>query len=156
MPDFNGELGYFQLKNSSIEIPEYGVMLSEENVVFLVKEALKRLLGVNIVRKGAYANVTSLKIKLVNDPLTDTLYNDNNWIQIANQQDIDNLNFEVHKYYELVNIEDAKKFREDFEAKIVAEKEMIKEMKKEMIKEMKKEKAATKKKNKEANNNDNG
>jgi hypothetical protein len=148
MPDFNGELGYFQLKNSSIEIPEYGVMLSEENVVFLVKEALKRLLGVNIVRKGAYANVTSLKIKLVNDPLTDTLYNDNNWIQIANQQDIDNLNFEVHKYYELVNIEDAKKFREDFEAKIVAEKEMIKEMKK--------EKAATKKKNKEANNNDNG
>jgi len=143
MPDFNSELGYFQLKNSSIEIPEYGVMFSNENVIFLVKEALKRLLGVNVVRKGAYANVSSMKIKLVNDPLTDTLYNDADWIQIENQDDIDNLNFHVHEYYELIDIEVAKKFREDFEEKINAA--SLAE------KEMKKAKAATKKKNKEAN-----
>jgi len=147
MPNFNSELGYFQLKNSSIEIPEYGVMLSEENVNFLVKEALKRLLTVNIVRKGAYANTTSLKIKLVTDPISDTFNNDSNWIDIRTQNDIDVLKLDVHEFYELVDIEKAKEFRNDFQLKIDAAK--IAE------KEMKKKKAADKKKNKEANDDDN-
>ena len=36
MPNFVSELGYFQLKDSMIQIPEHGFKFSDENVVFIM------------------------------------------------------------------------------------------------------------------------
>jgi hypothetical protein len=131
MPDFNSELGYYQLRDSIIQIPEYGVLLSNENVVFLVKETLKRLLGIDIKRKGAYAKVNSLKIKLVKDPTVDTYNNPDNWIVIKNNADIDALNFDVEFFYDSNDFDEAKALRKDFDERIAEDKRLEKEAEKE-------------------------
>lgn len=115
IPNFDSELGYYQLKNSIIEIPEYGIMLNSDNVQYLVKEALTRLLGLNIQKKDTFARVESLKIKLVYDPLVDTFDSGNNWIEIKNKSDIDNLSFSPEYFYEEVDMVIAKQLRADIE-----------------------------------------
>jgi len=141
LPNFNSELGYYQLKDSSIEIPEYGVLLSNENIVYLTKFALKLLLGINIAKKGGYARTSSLKIKLVTDPL-DHIYNDeNDWITVQTSKDIEALDFNAHKFYKEIDLELAKKFRMEFTEKIAECKRIASEAKK--------EKKAKKKKSKE-------
>ena len=118
LKSFNSELGYYQLKDSSILIPECGVLLSNENILDIVKLTLKNMLRINIKRKGAYAKLSSIKIKLVEDPTIDTYNNDNNWISLDSDVDVDNLNFDIEYFYEEVNIEKAKLSRLDFEEKI--------------------------------------
>ncbi len=130
MPSFNSELGYYQLKNSIIQIPEYGVLLSNEDVVFLTKETLKRLINVNIKRKGSYARIKSLKVKLVNDPLVDTFENENDWISLKTTSDIDNLNFDVEYFYEATSLNIGESFRKEFEEKVEEAKRKEKEAKK--------------------------
>jgi hypothetical protein len=142
LANFNSDLGYYQLKNTSIQIPEYGYLFSNENVLSLTKESLKRLLLINITRKGAYARISSLKIKLVTDPLIDTPNNENGWIDIKTEEDINNLNFDTYMYYEVIDTEKARELREDFSKK-------IDEAKKQKEAD-KKQKAAEKKEKKEA------
>lgn len=118
IPNFNSELGYYQQRNSSIEIPEYGVLLNEENVVYLVKESLKRLLAINIKRKDSYAKVVSLKIKWVEKPNQERFNNEDNWITISSDEDIDKLDFEPYMFYSLVDYDKAKKDRMEIEKEI--------------------------------------
>lgn len=113
LPNFNSKLGYYQLKGSSINIPEYGVLLSNENVIYLVKVALKKMLNLNIKRKDAYARVSSLKIKLIENPFEDTFNNEYNWIELRNENDVDSLDFETHSFYEKVDLEEAKELRKE-------------------------------------------
>lgn len=134
IPNFNSELGYYQQKNSSIEIPEYGVLLNEENVVYLVKESLKKLLAINIKRKDSYAKVSTLKIKLVEKPNEERFNIEDNWITINSDEDIDKLDFEPYMFYSLVDYDKAKKDR------IEIEKEIEKALKDEKKKENKKSK----------------
>lgn len=129
--NFNSELGYYGIKNTVLDIPEFGFKLSDENVIELVKETLKRMLLINIKRKGAFANVSSLKIKLVYDPLVDTMSSKDNWIEIKTQEDIDNLSFEVEDFYTEVNTENAKKLRADIEKAFKEEQLKSKKEKKE-------------------------
>jgi len=117
LPNFSSELDYYQLTGSAIDIPEYGVLLSNENVIFLVKEALKRMLGLNIKRKDAYARVSSLKIKFVENPLEDIFNNEYGWIELRNEQDVDSLDFEPQSFYNKVDLEEAKKLRKAIEDK---------------------------------------
>ena len=131
LPNFNGELGYYQLKDSNIEIPEYGILLSDEDVLKLVKETLTSMLKINIKRKGAYAKVSSVKIKLVSDPLIDTFNNDNDWISLKTDKDVNDLNFETEFFYNEINIEEAKSSRLEFEEKIKTAKEDAKKADKE-------------------------
>lgn len=130
MPGFTSELNYYQLIDSIIRIPEYGILLTNENQVFLVKEALKRLLGINIRRKNAYCKTASLKIKLVVDPTVDTHNNPNNWITISSVADIDALTFESQFYYELVDIAAAIELRKEFKKNLDDVKKLEKEEKK--------------------------
>lgn len=116
--DFNSELGYYQLNGTSIIIPELGFMFSDDHVKMMVKETLKRLLTINIKRKGAYAQVKSMKIKLVSNPVLDTIDNNTNWIEIKSAVDIDNLQFDINDFFTSVNSEDAVKQREDIEKRL--------------------------------------
>lgn len=100
LPNFNGELGYHTLKTSAIDIAEYGLKLNNEQIVFLIKETLKRILQIRIDRATAYAKIQSLKIELV----TDALNSKNNiWVDINSNEDIDNLKFEIDESYVLAD-----------------------------------------------------
>jgi hypothetical protein len=115
LPNFNSELGYYKFKTSFVDIPEYGILLSSENVLYLVKETLKRILKLNIRNKNAYAKLNSLKIKLVQNVFVDTMESEDNWLEIKTLEDIDNLNFEPELFYILENEEDANAKRSEIE-----------------------------------------
>ena len=118
LPNFNSELGYYNLKTSAIDVAEYGIKLNQENVIFLIKETIKRLLNININRSGAYVKVGKLRIQLVVDALNE---NANQWIEISNIDDIDNLTFDVEDFYILSDETEAKKQRIEIEEKIKSE-----------------------------------
>lgn len=113
IPNFKGQLGYHKLKTASVEEAEYGVSLSEENVLFLVKEILKRIASLRINRGGAYAELTHLKVELVIDPLDKSK---NIKIDINGLEDIENLDFSPDSFYKLVEgdqvLEARKKIKE--------------------------------------------
>jgi hypothetical protein len=113
LKNFNSNLGFYKLSTSVIDIPEQGVLFSNENVLDLVKDTLIRLLSLSIQRKGSYAKVNKLKIKLVYDPISDIKDNADSWIEIVSLEDINSLNFEVQEFYSLVDVEQAKLLRAD-------------------------------------------
>ena len=96
LPNFNSELGYYNLKTSAIDVAEYGIKLSSENMVYLIKETLKRILNISIERSGAYLNTSKLTLQLIIDPLNS---GNNINIEINNINDIDNLSFDVEESY---------------------------------------------------------
>jgi len=115
MPSFDSELGYYKLKNSSIDIEEYGFMFSNEVIGELIRFVLKNILHLNITRASAYAQLNSFKVKLVYNPLTDLLEDDNNWIELKTEEDVDKLSIDYHEYYELVDLDDARQKRNDID-----------------------------------------
>jgi len=110
----DSELGYYKIKNSVVDLPEYGFMFSNENIVFLTKLFFKKLLSVNIRKSNSYANVVSLEYKMVYDPLIDTLESEDNWKKMT-ATDLDNFDFETNEFYEFVDSDFAKKQREEIE-----------------------------------------
>ena len=115
LPNFNSELGYYQIKNSSLEIPEKGLVLSNENVVFLIKETLKRILFLNVKRSSAFAKTSKLRIKLVENPLFDTHTSKDNWIEIDSVDDINKLEFDVENFYQEIDLVEATERRDSIE-----------------------------------------
>ena len=95
-PDNNFEIDEYHMNDG---IKERGIKITDDNVLFQVKETLKRIMEIGFLRSGSYAELSSLKIKLVEDVLVDTISNKANWIDIHNFGDIDNLNFEVEQFY---------------------------------------------------------
>ena len=84
-------------------ICENGVLLNNDFTVYLIKETLKRLLRINIIRSTAYAKIKELKIRLVDDILMDE---EEGWITLNSDADIDNLDFSVFEYFEETTDED--------------------------------------------------
>tara|TARA_R110001592_G_scaffold337506_1_gene624188 strand:- start:1932 stop:2939 length:1008 start_codon:yes stop_codon:yes gene_type:complete len=116
-PESNLELDYYQLITSSIDIPEYGIKLGEYEMKLMVKGLLLKLLGMEINRSSAYAHTAELKIKLVENSLVDTKDSEDNWITISSEADIENLDFNIHEYYELASentLDNRKKMMEEF------------------------------------------
>lgn len=140
---FDGELAYHLLKTSSVDMGEYGFSLSNENVVFLVKGLLNRILSLNIQRASAFAKMSSLKIKLVSDPIKDTFESEDNWIEIKTQEDINSLDFDMEVFYDSSNSVKLAEIRERIEAENKKRKEEQAKAKEE--KEAKKKAKSTKK-----------
>jgi hypothetical protein len=122
MKNFNSELGYYQLNGSAIDIPEQGIKLSNENVLDLVKITLKKMLAINIKRRGSFAKVSALKIKLIENPVEELLSGNDNWIELKSFEDIDKLDFVVEDFYGFVELAEAMKRREAIEEAYKAEK----------------------------------
>lgn len=112
---FSSELGYHKLKNSAVDIPEFGIMYNNEDVLLLVKEYLHRLLEVEIKRKNAFAKVTKVEIKLVQDVFEDTHNSESGWVELSNRDVVDNLNFEMEDFYELVDYDKSLSDRKEYE-----------------------------------------
>lgn len=145
LPKFDSELGYYKLKTSVIDVAEYGIKLNNENILFLVKETLKRILNISIERSGAYLKTKKLTISLVIDPLKP---NKNIDIEINDIDDINNLYFEPVDYYELFDENESKEQR-----KIIEEAVKIKADERKEQNRLKRE--ALKKKKEEAKNKEN-
>lgn len=99
MENFNSELGWYGMKNSVNQIPEYGFKFTNDNILFLVKHLFQSILEMNIRRKGALAVTNELEYKLVYTPTEDTKYEENGWVSIKSKEDIENINFEVEQFY---------------------------------------------------------
>ena len=119
LPSFNSELGYYQIKDSIIEIPEYGFKLDNENLNIIIRGLFERLLKLNILRSGAYASTSELQYKLVYDSLEDTMNDENNWVTIKSLEDINSFNVEVEDFYLPEDIDMAKSKREAIEAEYI-------------------------------------
>jgi hypothetical protein len=116
LPNFDSELGYYNLKTSAIDVAEYGIKLNSDNVKFLIKEALKRILKINIVRSGSYVKTSGLTIELVYDPINPSA---NKTITINNDEDIEKLDFDVEDYYVLADETNAKEQRKAIEDSLI-------------------------------------
>lgn len=112
LPNFNSELGYYTLKTSAIDVSEYGIRLNNNNIVYLIKETLKRILSILIGKANAYAKIDSLKIQLLDNPID---ARNTAWVELNSYEDIDNLSFEIEESYVLKDESEAKKQREDIE-----------------------------------------
>jgi len=108
LPNFNNELGYYSLKTSNIDVAEYGLKLTSEQTVYLIKETLKRILAIRIERSTSYAKLSNLKIELVSDPLNTK---NNTWVDINSIEDIDALSFDIDESYVLADESNAKEQR---------------------------------------------
>ena len=73
---------------------EYGILFSNDICASVIKKTLKSILSVNIVRNNAFAATSSLKIKLVDNIIGagQKMTDDENWIELTCEEDIDKLN----------------------------------------------------------------
>lgn len=152
LPSFNSEPKYYQIKNSCVEIPEYGILFSNEDVVALTKEMLKRILAINIQKSKSFAKISELKIKLVCDCVDNKMGDDFGWITIKTQDDIDSLNFEVETFFEEESKEKAEILRKKIEEAESQIKQKNKNEKEKKATEAKNRKEEKERKKGEANN----
>jgi hypothetical protein len=118
LPNFDAEPGYYQLNTASTEAGEYGIKLTSEQIVYLIKEGLKRIYNININRSGSYATLNKMRVQLVNDLLNPK---NNVWVDITSISDIDNLDFEVQEYYTKLEESQVLKDREIIEENLKLE-----------------------------------
>jgi hypothetical protein len=111
-PSFDSELGYFQMNGSSVEIPEYGFKLSNENIVILVRALFERILTLDIRKAGAFAKTSQLQYKLVYDPIEDTMDSEDGWISISNRADLNAIDFLADNFYVAEDLEAAQSKRQ--------------------------------------------
>lgn len=117
---FNSEPGYFKIKDSQNSIPELGIKFSQEDVDFMVKYYLKRLLTMKILRNNAYAEIDNLRIKFVDDCVLDTFNSTDKWIEINSIDDINNLKIVYDDFYvemDTIESENIRKEINDFISK---------------------------------------
>ena len=128
MPSFNSELKYYTQIGSDSKEPEYGYLLSNENILEIVRDTIRKIANLNIKKTNAYAKTFELEYKLVYDAIDDNMFTDenDNWIKITSEDDINAIDFETDFFYEEKDEEEAKKIRE----KIVEKYEAIKLKKK--------------------------
>lgn len=115
LPNYDSELGYYTLKTSAIDVSEYGIKLNNDNVVYLIKETLKRILSIKIGKANAYVKINSLKVQLLDNPID---ARNAVWVDLNSFEDIDNLSFEIEEAYVLKEESEAKKQREEVENNI--------------------------------------
>ena len=107
---------------------EYGMKFDNEFIVYLVKESLKRILDINIIKSKAYAKTSKLQICLVENAGA-SLDGEEKWITINNYEDIENLSFEVFNFYKECDGKEVENIRKEVE-KIVADEKKEKDAKK--------------------------
>ena len=91
---------------------EYGMKFHDNFIVYLVKESLKRILDINIIKSKAYAKTSKLQICLVENAGA-MLDGDETWIDIKNYDDIEKLDFEVFNFYKECDGNEVESIREE-------------------------------------------
>ena len=116
IPSFNADPKYYQLKDSVNRISEFGVLFSEEDVVFMTQDFFVKLFDMNIRKSKAFANISKLEYKIIYDCTIDTMGDESGWNPISSTEDIKKISFSPEIFFEEENQEEAKKLREEIEA----------------------------------------
>lgn len=95
LPSFNSDLGYYTMNGSVVDLAEYGVKLSSEDVQALVNDILRRLNNLTIQKTTAFARVAKMEYKLVYDPFVDTFDNQSGWSTLEAKP----ISFEPEDFY---------------------------------------------------------
>lgn len=82
-----------------------GYLLTESQVNYIVKLFITQLLQLNIQRRDAYAAISSLQFKFIENPLVDKVSNEDGWTSIETEEDINDINFNLFPAYVLSNDE---------------------------------------------------
>lgn len=127
IPSFNGDLDYYKLKTSIYNLPEKGVLLDIKTVDFIVKHTLKKILKLSIVRNDAYAEIDSLSINIIDGDVYPKMREENdNWIELKNDGDVDKLHFEYDERYVKTGVDDYENLREKYKNDLELEKNVKK------------------------------
>lgn len=117
LKNFDSNLDFYTKNTSVSDFPEKGVLLTNENIVDLVKDYFTRLMKLDIRRKRAYATISELQYKLIYDVIDDRINTEDNWVTIQSRSDIESINFESEIFYSEVKNSDTLKVREVINAK---------------------------------------
>jgi hypothetical protein len=98
---------------------EYGILLNDELVEYLVKRTLKNMLNMNIRKNNAFAYTSKLQVKLVDDitSMEQTMNSSKGWINIITMDDIDSLNLTNIEEFYVEGSDSDFKVREEMEKK---------------------------------------
>jgi len=142
--DFDNELDYYQMASSAYQIPELGFKFTDDQINFMVKLFLRELFQLNIQRRDAYAEVYSVEMKTISDPLRDRVSDNEGWVSI-NADSIDSLNLTTHPCYVVSNDEEALLRREKIKETQQEQKAISEAEEKEKKEEAKKKREEAKK-----------
>ena len=109
MPSFKSDLKYYQYKTSVVHLPELGALLSNDDLIYLVKYFFESVININIKRNNSYARFSSLKIRMIEDNIN---RDKSKWIEIKSIEDINNISFESEVFYSEVSESDVKEYNE--------------------------------------------
>ena len=119
MPSYDGNLGYYKMVSSYIDIPEYGIKIGNQTTVELIKWLFINMLEYYVGRSNAYARTQSLEYRYITNGTNPNL---NPWTRLDSSDDIDVINFDVSENYVLTDSNDAKKLRDSIDlAKLKAD-----------------------------------
>lgn len=106
------EPAYYQIKGSAYQIPEFGILLTDEQVKFLLKTLFEKMESISIGKSQVgYAMEDSLKFKVVQNPLKDKMWDKDNWNTTL---DLDTLTFD--NPYEKVDADAAVALHQEVQA----------------------------------------
>ena len=94
------EIKKYIKKGNINRISEEGIVFNQEIVIAFVKLFFERLLTLKIQRHGAYAEISELEYKIVNNVFSDTFTNVRDWITIEKIDDINSMSFMPEISYE--------------------------------------------------------
>lgn len=130
--NFDSEINPYMIKGSVFHIPERGFLLSDETVVDMSKNCLRKLMGLRIQRNNAYAEVVKLSYKFVYDPIEDRLGDEDGWVELT-KESLNELTFEPNNFYDLVDLVEYNRINDEIDASInikINEKKKVKPNKK--------------------------
>lgn len=135
--------GFYMINGAVNAVPEEGVLLSQAQTAFLVKEFFKRLLSLTITRNASgYASLDGLQVKFVRDPLKDRMDDDTGWTTVKNVDDIQLKAEEIVVSFNRISKEEAESLMEDMAAEVARAREVKKESREKKAKARKERKDA--------------
>lgn len=100
MPSFNSDLKYYRYKTNDACVPELGALLSNDDLIYLVRYFFESVVNINIRRNNSYARFSGLKIRMIEG---DTNRDKSKWVEIKSIEDINNISFESEVFYSEVS-----------------------------------------------------
>lgn len=137
--------GFYMINSAVNGVPEEGVLLSQAQTAFLVKEYFKRLLSLTITRNASgYASLSSLWVKFVHDPITDKMDDEAGWNLVRKVGDIQFKPEEIVVAFNKISKKEAESLMEDMATEMAKVKEVKKESRARKAKAKKEKENATK------------
>jgi len=137
---------WYIFKTATNGLPEEGLLLSQAQVVTLIKEFFQRLCGLCIIRGGGgYARINSVQVKHISNPLTDFPASLEGYYKVTTPDDLKLKPEDVEVFYDEVAEGEAVALYADIESIKSVQEQKAKEdkaAKKELMKAKKAAKAA--------------